>query len=174
MRLAEADGDGCKMLLSAFASRFTGWGGLADARRRFSHDELGLKPDVLGVGFIGRLDAFDQKFRCGGSHLKEGLAYGCESGVEVIGDDDVVEADDGDVVRAGESSVLNGADSADGGGVVEAEESSEVAGAREEIAHGRITELGRPDIFFKEDAEFGTDDKADLLRDGNDGLPTGL
>ena len=112
---------------------------------------------------------------CGGrTHLVEGLADGGEAWVEVFGDDDVVEADDGDVARTVEAGVFNGADGADGGGVVEAEDGGEVAGAGEQIAHGRIAELGRPDVFFEEDAEFGTDDDADLLRDADDGLPTGL
>jgi hypothetical protein len=68
-------------------------------------------------------------------------------------------------VRTGEAGVLDGADGADGGGVVEAEEGGEVAGAREEISCGRVSEFGRPDVFLEEDAEFGMDDDADLLRD---------
>jgi hypothetical protein len=77
-------------------------------------------------------------------------------------------------VRAGESDVLNGADGAEGEGVVEAEESDEVAGAGEEIPHGGIAEGGGPDVFLEEDAEFGMDDDAELLRDGDDGLPAGF
>jgi hypothetical protein len=102
------------------------------------------------------------------------LAHGGEPRVEVLGDDDVVEADDGDVAGAGEAGVLNGADGANGGGVVEAEDGGEVVGAGEQIAYGRISELRLPDVFFEVDAEFGLDDDADLLRDADDGLPAGL
>ena len=139
-----------------------------DAYGRFSHDEFGRKADVVGVGLIGALDTFDEEL-CGGcTHLIEGLAHGGEARVEVFGDDDVVESDDGDVVRTGEAGVLNGADGANGRGVVEAEEGGEVPGAGEEIAHGRIAEGGGPDIFLEEDAEFRMDDDADLLGDGGD------
>ena len=99
-----------------------------DAYGRFSHDEFGCKADVVGIGFVGALDTFDEEL-CGGcTHLIEGLAHGGEARVEVFGDDDVVESDDGDVVRTGEAGVLNGADRSDGGGVVEAEEGGEVTG----------------------------------------------
>ena len=74
----------------------------------------------------------------------------------------------------GEAGVLNCADGADGRGVVEAEEGGEVASAGEEVAHRRVAEGGRPDVFLEEDAEFGMDGDADLLRDGDDGLPAGL
>jgi hypothetical protein len=74
----------------------------------------------------------------------------------------------------GEAGVLNCADGTHGRGVVEAEEGGEVAGAGEEIAHRWIAELGRPDIFIEEDTEFGADGDADLLRDGDDGLPAGF
>jgi hypothetical protein len=36
-----------------------------DVYGRFSHDEFGLKADVVGVGFVGGLDAFDEQL-CGG------------------------------------------------------------------------------------------------------------
>ena len=104
----------------------------------------------------------------------ERLAHGGEARVEVLSDDDVVEADDGDVARAGEAGVLNGADGADSSCVVEAEEGGEVTSAGEEITHGRIAELRRPEIFLEEDAQFGTNDEPDLLGDADDGLPTGL
>jgi hypothetical protein len=36
-----------------------------DAYGRFSHDEFGLKADVMRVGFFRGEDAFDEEF-CGG------------------------------------------------------------------------------------------------------------
>ena len=74
-----------------------------DARGRFSHDEFGLKPDVLGIGLVGGLDAIDEELCGDGTHFVERLEHGGEARVEVFGDDDVVEANDGDVVRAGEA-----------------------------------------------------------------------
>ena len=91
----------------------------------------------------------DEQLGGGDTHLVEGLAHGGEAGVEVLGDDDVVEADDGDVAGAGEAGVFNGADGADGSGVVEAEDGGEVAGAGEEITNGRIAELGGPEFFSR-------------------------
>ena len=132
----------------------------------FADDELGGEPDGFGVGLVGSLDALDEESRLRTSHLVEGLADGGEAGVVVLGDDDVVEADDGDVARTGEAGVFDGADGADGGGVVEAEDGSEVVGAGEEIADGRVAEFGRPGVLLEVDAELGADGDADLLRDG--------
>jgi len=102
------------------------------------------------------------------------LAHGGESRVEILGDDDVAEADDGDVTGAVEASVFNRADGAYGCGVVEAEDGGEAAGAGEQVVDRGIAELGRPDVLLKEDAEFGVNDDADLLCDADDGLPAGL
>ena len=104
----------------------------------------------------------------------EGLADGGEARVEVLGDDDVVEADDGDVAGAGEACVFDGADGSDGGGVVEAEDGGEVVCAREELADGRVAELGGRGVLLEVDGEFGADGEADLLGDGVDGGPAGL
>jgi hypothetical protein len=74
-----------------------------DAHGRFSHDEFGGRADVVRVGLVGALDTFANE-PCGVcTHLIEGLAHGGEARVEVLGADDVVESDNGDVVRTGEA-----------------------------------------------------------------------
>ena len=120
------------------------------------------------------MDTLYEQLGGGGTHFVEGLAHGCEAGVEVLGEDDVVEANDRDVARAVEAGVFNGADGADRRGVVEAKDGGEVAGSGEQITNRWISEFGRPDVFFKEDAEFGADGDADLPRDADDGLPACL
>jgi hypothetical protein len=145
-----------------------------DACGGFANDELGGEPNGVGEGLVGILDAFDEDLGGCGSHLAEGLADGGETRVGVFGDEDVVEADDGDVARAGEADVFDGAYGPDGGGVVETEDGGEVEGAAEKLADGWIAELGRPGVFLEVDAELGDDVDADLLRDGVDGLPAGF
>jgi hypothetical protein len=97
-----------------------------DACGRLAHDEFGLEPDDLGIGFVRGLDALDEVLCGSPAHLVEGLPDGGEPRVIVLGYDDVVEADDGDVARAVEAGVLDGADGSDGGGVIEAEHRGEV------------------------------------------------
>ncbi len=156
--------------LAASATWLWGWRGCSG----FADDELGCEPDGFNEGLIGGLDALDEELGTGDAHFVQGLAHGGEAGVGVLGDEDVVEADDGDVAGAGEAGVFDGADGADGGGVVEAEDGGEVAGSGEEIADGRVAELGGPGVFFEIDAELGVDGDSDLLGDGVDGLPAGL
>src|SRR5579862_8355359 len=106
-----------------------------DSHCGFSHDEFGLKPDLLRVGLLRRLDTLDEEPRGLRAHLVQRLAYGGQPGIEVLGDDDVVEADDGDVARTVEHGIFNGTYSTDSGSVVEAEDGGKVAGAGQQIAH---------------------------------------
>jgi hypothetical protein len=145
-----------------------------DACGRFPYYEFGLEPDDLRIRLVRGLDALDEVLRRGPSHLVKGLANGGEPRVVVLGNDDVVEADDGDVAGAVEACVFDSADGADGGGVVEAEDGGEVLRSCEEFTYGRVSESGRPGVVFEIDAEFRADDDTDLLCDADDGLPAHL
>src|ERR1700679_892873 len=59
---------------------------MRNARRRFSHDEFGVERDLVGIGFVGRLDAFNEKLRGSRTHFMKRLAHGGEAGIGVGGD----------------------------------------------------------------------------------------
>jgi len=120
------------------------------------------------------MNALDKQLCRGPTHFVERLTNCGEPRIEVFSDDDVVKANHGDVGWAIEAGVFDCTNGSDGGRIVETEDGGEVTGAGEQIANRRIAKLGRPYIFFEEDAEFGSDDEADLLCDGYDGLPTGF
>lgn len=125
---------------SAFAMRLCGLG----AGGGFTNDELGCEPDGVGERLVGSLDALDEKLSGSASHLVQWLADGGKPRIGVLGDEDVVEADDGDVPGAGEAGVFNGPYGADRGGVVEAEDRGEVVGSEEEVPDRRVAKFGGP------------------------------
>lgn len=103
------------------------------------------------------------------AHAMQGLAHRRERGVLVGGGMDVVEADDGDVVRDADAGLVQRADAADGGDVVEGEDGGEAGVAREDPAHGEIAGLvgGAVGLQFVD----GGQRELHLFGDGADGLP---
>jgi hypothetical protein len=93
-------------------------GGLAD-------DEGGLYGDAAGVGGGGVGDAVEKDGGGQLAHVLERLADGGEAGDVVLGGDDVVEANDGDVGGDAHAGFVEDAHGADGGGVVEGDEGGE-------------------------------------------------
>ena len=121
---------------------------------------------------FGRLNALNKKSRGFGPHPVERLTDGGETRVEVIGNDDVVEADHRDVARTFDpaSSIARMAPMAEVSLKQKIAVKSRVR--LKQVADGRIAELRRPDVFFKVDAEFRIDGDSDLFGDSNDGFPT--
>lgn len=96
---------------------------------RLPHNELWGKPDRLGESLFRVLNAFDKNFGGGPAHDMQRLSDSGKSWAGVGSDEDVVEADHGDVIRAGEPGIFDSPNGSDRSGVVEAEDRRKVAGA---------------------------------------------
>ncbi len=89
----------------------------------FADDQIGLDHDLLRRRFrLGPVDHFEYRFGGQLAHRVERLTHGGEGGILKGRGLDVIEADDGDVLRDAKAGLAEGADGTDRGDIVEGEE----------------------------------------------------
>lgn len=98
------------------------------------------------------LNAFYEQLRGHLTHSAQWLADGGQAWRVIGGAGDIVEADDGDILRAAQTGIDDGTNGADGGDIVETKDRSEVAARGQEIADDGISKLGRPGVCPDVDA----------------------
>gem|GEM_PF-5271092 len=142
------------------------------SRCGFPDNEFRFEDDLFRIGFIRRLNTTDEQLSGGRAHFVQRLANGGEARIVVLGYDNVVESDDGDVLWTTKANIFDGAYGSNGGCIVEAEDGGEIASTSEKLANRRVAEVWRPRIFFQVNAQLGTYGYADFRCDVINGIPS--
>lgn len=122
----------------------------------------------------GTVDAFDQNFGSGPSHLTQGLPHGGQGRILEGGTLNVVESDYGDISGNPQAGLAQGTNRAHGRNVVEGEQSGKCL-ARSQQHFGRhVPQLRRRRIALQLRHQAGIDDQAELLCGTLDVGPTAL
>lgn len=108
-----------------------------------------------------------------GTHFAQGLADGGKARSVIIGELDVVETDDGDILGNAEVGVAKSANGADCGHIIEGNDGGKDTAALQEGLHNGITKFGRRDVAFQLDGELRHYGNAKLLGDSYIVFPTG-
>src|SRR6202012_2354473 len=139
----------------ALARRWGLWCRRRGWPRRLANDEFRIDTD--GVRLTLARELLEQRRRGKFAHRLQGLANRSEAGNVVVGGLNVVEADDGEILRNTKTAIVQCANGADRRDVVEADDGGEVAAAHQQLLRAGIAEFGRLHVFLEMHGEIGRD-----------------
>ncbi len=125
----------------------------------------------LGTGTV---DAFDENFGGGASHLTKGLAHGGQGGILEGGTLNVVESDDGNIGGNLQAGLAQGTNCSHSRDVVEGEEGGKCLARRQQHFGRHVPQLRRWRIALQLRYQAGIDDQAELLGGALDVGPASL